>query len=111
MSEVETKPCNDTYYLDRILTFEGPAVTEPYKVARCKLLEEAAEAFSEAQAIDEIKEDFEGKCDCDTVWLADEVADVIQAACNLARIHGITPQELDEALLRCYERNHERGRL
>lgn len=42
--------------------------------------------------------------------LADELADTIQAAVNLAAAHGITPEEMDAAMERCRERNRERGR-
>ena len=39
--------------------------------------------------------------------MADELADVVQAACNLAARYGI---DLDAAMERCRERNHRRGR-
>ena len=39
--------------------------------------------------------------------LADEIADVIQAACNLAARYDI---DLDSAMRRCEERNRDRGR-
>lgn len=39
--------------------------------------------------------------------LADELADVVQAACNLADRYGI---DLRAAMARCEERNRERGR-
>ena len=95
-----------TDYLDgKVTAFAGPPVTEPRKAQRCKRLEEAAEAFAAAQEADEHP---------DAGWeriVADELADTIQAAVNLAAIHGITAQELDAALERCRERNRERGRL
>ena len=83
----------------------GPPVTEPRKAQRCKLLEEAAEAFAAAQEADEHP---------DAGWeriVADELADTIQATVNLAAAHGVTATELDAALERCHERNRERGRL
>ena len=40
--------------------------------------------------------------------IADEIADCIQACCNLADRYDIN---LQDALDRCYERNHERGRV
>ena len=95
-----------TDYLDgKVTAFAGPPVTEPRKAQRCKLLEEAAEAFAAAQEADEHP---------DVGWeriVADELADTIQAAVNLAAIHGISPDELDAALERCRERNRERGRV
>ena len=93
------------YIGGRVTAFAGPPVTEPRKAQRCKLLEEAAEAFAAAQEADEHP---------DVGWeriVADELADTIQAAVNLAAAHGITAQELDAALTRCRERNRERGRL
>jgi NTP pyrophosphatase (non-canonical NTP hydrolase) len=39
--------------------------------------------------------------------LADEIADCIQACANLAARYGI---DLQAAMDRCHERNHERGR-
>ena len=39
--------------------------------------------------------------------LADELADCIQACCNLAARFDL---DLDAAMLRCRERNHRRGR-
>ena len=107
-----------TDYLDSMVTaFAGPPVTEPRKAQRCKLLEEAAEAFAAAQECD-IAEGMAkawGLCTSQPNpaggALADELADTIQAAVNLAAAHGITAQELDAALERCRERNRERGRL
>ena len=39
--------------------------------------------------------------------MADELADVVQAACNLAARFDL---DLDAAMERCRERNHRRGR-
>lgn len=40
-------------------------------------------------------------------YLADEIADCIQACVNLAARYGI---DLSDAMGRCWERNRERGR-
>lgn len=78
------------------------------KEAALKPLEEAAEAFGAWQ---EYQRGFPfitfGGCDVYKQRLADEIADVIQAACNLADRHGI---DLQEAMERCEERNRARGR-
>lgn len=79
-----------------------------------KVLEEAAEAFGAYQryastsylvdrgAIDEFSMLDAG------IELADEIADVITAACNLAERHGL---DMKAAMARCEQRNRERGRL
>lgn len=58
-----------------------------------KLLEEASEVHGSWQH------------DPDTI--ADELADCIQACCNLAERFGV---DLPAAMERCRERNHRRGR-
>lgn len=101
-------------YLDRVQAFSGPPVTDPRKVQRCKLLEEAAEAFVESQRLEYFDGNYNNlsqKVRWHLKPLADELADTIQAAVNLAAIHGIAPEELDAAMRRCFERNHERGRV
>lgn len=91
------------------------------KEAALKPLEEAAEAFGAWQTYQPY--DKEPTCSADLdgqgafFWakrkkilhkmLADEIADVIQAACNLADRHGI---DLQAAMERCEERNRKRGR-
>lgn len=93
------------------------------KAQACKVLEEAAEAFGAWQNLDEQfrVDDYIftlNECDSGTSYndlcvrlaridLADEIADVIQAACNLAARFGI---DVGEAMKRCYQRNVERGR-
>lgn len=79
-----------------------------------KVLEEAAEVFGAWQrfvstrylvskgAIDEYSL-HKAKLE-----LADEIADVITAACNLAERYGL---DMKAAMERCEARNHERGRL
>ena len=65
-----------------------------------KLPEEAAEAFAEFIILEETEQQ-------DTTRLADEIADCIQACCNLADRYGI---DLTAAMERCEGRNRERGR-
>jgi uncharacterized protein YabN with tetrapyrrole methylase and pyrophosphatase domain len=80
------------------------------KEAALKPLEEASEAHGAWQMLLGA-EMTEGK---DSVWyrvwltsLADELADTIQAACNLAARYDI---DLNAAMERCERRNRERGR-
>ncbi len=91
------------------------------KAAALKPLEEAAEAFAayqlyegwsnvDAQEAGEYGWTDESLNNLDAVnlaHLADEIADTIQAACNLAARYNI---DLDEAMMRCTIRNGERGR-
>ncbi len=84
------------------------------KEQACKVLEEAAEVFGAWQEIDACC----GPRQCEQceiinvcampVEFADEIADVIQAACNLAERYGI---DVEKAMRRCTERQHERGRI
>lgn len=79
-----------------------------------KVLEEAAEAFGawqrfvsvwhlvDKRAIDRYSLQ-EARLE-----LADEIADVITAACNLVARYDI---DMDAAMARCEQRNRERGRL
>lgn len=71
------------------------------KEAALKPLEEAAEVYAAWQECEWL--DSNDAIDN----LADEIADVIQAACNLAARHGI---DLEDAMDRCERRNRERGR-
>lgn len=78
----------------------------------CKVLEEAAEVFAAWQALDvcgasDICMACSIKCAAH-IDFADEIADVIQAACNLAYRYGI---DVAEAMKRCTERQRARGRL
>lgn len=98
------------YIGGRVTAFAGPPVTEPRKAQRCKLLEEAAEAFAAAQEVDAARDAGMPAVEVE-MDLADELADVIQCVVNLAAIHGISPDELDAAMERCRERNRERGRV
>lgn len=90
-----------------------PFETGTAKEAALKPLEEAAEAFAAFQEIDgcggpdqcvccELREACEAP-----IELADEIADTIQAACNLAARYGI---DIADAMERCEERNRRRGR-
>lgn len=83
------------------------------KEAALKPLEEASEVRAAWQKIDEcgIPEQCRD-CDlhntCEAIFaLADEIADTIQASCNLAARYGI---DLRAAMWRCERRNRERGR-
>lgn len=83
------------------------------KESALKPLEEAAKVFAVWDGIDKCP----GHCDgckmheyCDRLdYLADEIADVIQAACNLAERYGIDI-ELQDAMEQCEKRNRARGR-
>lgn len=66
-----------------------------------KIPEEAAEVFAEYI----ITSEMDGNLG--TERLADELADVVQAACNLAARYDI---DLSAAMERCERRNRERGR-
>jgi NTP pyrophosphatase (non-canonical NTP hydrolase) len=72
------------------------------KEAAVKVLEETAEAYGIWDAISKQGNDPDA-----LLFLADELADVIQAACNLADRYGI---DLSAAMGRCEERNRNRGR-
>lgn len=69
-----------------------------------KVLEEAAEVFGAWQYVSQFNP--LGMM-LNANRLADEIADVITAACNLAERYGI---DMDAAMLRTAERNHQRGR-
>ena len=85
----------DTYILS-ITTFHMGTDKE----AALKPLEEAAEVNGAWQ-------DFQTFFMVSRTNLADEIADTIQACCNLAKRYGI---DLQAAMKRCQERNRERGR-
>jgi NTP pyrophosphatase (non-canonical NTP hydrolase) len=80
------------------------------KEAALKPLEEAAEVYAAWQEYDKwlgigISEKYRSE---ERTMFADEIADCIQACCNLATRYGI---DLQAAMDRCFERNHERGRV
>lgn len=72
------------------------------KRAALKPLEEASEVFAAWQALERSNGDPAALTE-----LADEIADVVQAACNLAARYGI---DMAAAMERCEERNRKRGR-
>lgn len=76
------------------------------KEASLKPLEEAAEVFGAWQTLDVGLEN-DLNTDDELRWLADEIADCIQACVNLADRYGI---DLQAAMKRCEECNRERGR-
>lgn len=84
------------------------------KAQACMVLEEAAEvfaawqAFQEALYVDAHTDENSLRAEVCRLDLADEVADVVQAACSLAYLYGI---DVAEAMQRCTQRQHERGRL
>lgn len=91
------------------------------KEQACKLLEEAAEAFGAWQRFYMERQiyDYASTSNDHTGTealsvrlsrrdLADEIADVIEVACNLAYRYGI---DVAEAMRRCTERQRARGRL
>ena len=86
----------DTYILS-ITTFKMGTDKE----AALKPLEEAAEVYGAWQDYHMLVSRFS------ETQLADEIADTIQACCNLAKRYGI---DLQAAMKRCQERNRERGR-
>lgn len=84
----------------------------PDKAQALKVLEEAAEvveAFKRADPGDvlPVARQFPD-CNKRILPLVDEIADTIQASCNLAAALGVT--DLTPYLARCEERNRERGR-
>ena len=70
------------------------------KEAALKPLEEAAEVYGAWQ-------DYQLFFMINETMLADEIADTIQACCNLAKRYEI---DLQAAMKRCQERNRLRGR-
>ncbi|WP_281657190.1 hypothetical protein [Collinsella stercoris] len=95
--------------LGGVLAFPGAV---PDKAQALKVLEEAAEvveAFKRADPGDvlPVARQFPD-CNKRILPLVDEIADTIQASCNLAAALGVT--DLTPYLARCEERNRERGR-
>lgn len=78
---------------------------EPTKAQALKVLEEAAEVVEAFKQRDPRDETHIG---CATANVLDEIADTIQACCNLAAALGVT--DLTPYLARCEERNRHRGR-
>lgn len=79
----------------------------PDKAQALKPLEEAAEVFGAWQLMrDTVESGLNAKYE--KADLIDEIADTIQACCNLAAALGVT--DLTPHLAACEERNRERGR-
>ncbi len=79
----------------------------PDKAQALKPLEEAAEVFGAWQLMrDTVESELNAKYE--KADLIDEIADTIQACCNLAAALGVT--DLTPHLAACEERNRERGR-
>ncbi len=91
------------YYID-VRTFE----MGDRKDRALKVLEEAAEAYAAYQDRERAWADHE--IDEATRELEDEIADVIQAACNMAAGYGISWESMCKAMERVEMRNRERGR-
>lgn len=102
----ELNPARRMVHVGRVDVFPG---VEASKDQALKVLEEAAEVFSAWQVVNEARElgagiilhDFKND-------LLDEIADVIQAACNLAAAMGAT--DFAPRMEACRVRNEERGR-
>lgn len=78
---------------------------KPDKTQALKVLEEAAEVVEAFKQRDPRDETHIGYA---TANVLDEIADTIQASCNLAAALGVT--DLTPYLARCEERNRRRGR-
>lgn len=81
---------------------------KPDKAQVLKPLEEAAEVFGAWQELRDASNDADYNSKWEREDLLDEIADCIQACCNLAASLGVT--DLTTYLARCEERNRERGR-
>ena len=75
---------------------------QPTKGQALKVVEESAEIFSAWEGWQTVEDEHERE------MLLDEIADTIQASCNLAYALGVT--DLTPYLARCEERNRRRGR-
>jgi phosphoribosyl-ATP pyrophosphohydrolase len=88
--------------LTSVRTFPSAAPTKPQAL---KVLEEAAEVVEAFKQRDPRDVTHIGYA---TANVLDEIADTIQASCNLAAALGVT--DLTPYLARCEERNRRRGR-
>jgi hypothetical protein len=88
--------------LTSVRTFPSAAPTKPQAL---KVLEEAAEVVEAFKQRDPRDVTHIGYA---TANVLDEIADTIQASCNLAASLGVT--DLTPYLARCEERNRSRGR-
>lgn len=95
----------------KVATFRTRCIDKEQAV---KVLEEAAEAFGAWQRLHSVRYlVLKGALDDYSLHdakleLADEIADVITAACNLAKRYDL---DMKAAMARCEQRNRERGRL
>lgn len=81
---------------------------EPTKEQALKVLEEAAEVFGAWQVLwDAVEGASEKRVHAARESLFAEIADTIQACCNLAAALGVT--DLTPYLAACEERNRKRG--
>jgi phosphoribosyl-ATP pyrophosphohydrolase len=91
------------------LTVHPFEMGEP-KEAAVKVLEEAAESFGAWQMFQGAKIVEGRESAMYRMWrlrLANEIADTIQAACNLAARYDL---DIESAMERCEQRNRDRGR-
>lgn len=88
--------------LGNVKPFQNAA---PTKAQALKVLEEAAEVVEAFKQRDPRDATHIGYA---TANVLDEIADTIQASCNLAAALGVT--DLTPYLARCAERNRRRGR-
>ena len=88
--------------LGNVLSFPN---AKPDKAQALKVLEEAAEVVEAFKQRDPRDVSHIGYA---TANVLDEIADTIQASCNLAASLGVT--DLTPYLARCEERNRRRGR-
>lgn len=79
----------------------------PDKAQALKVLEEAAEVFGAWQEYEYGTEE-QRSSESTTYFIVNEIADTVQACCNLAAALGV--DDLAPYLARCEERNRERGR-
>lgn len=97
----EQKPVQRVVRVGAVATFEG---VKPGKAQAMKVLEEAAEVFGAWQ-------DWDRGTDyrpVSRIVVLDEIADVVQAARNLAAAFGVT--DFAPYMQDCRIRNEERGR-
>lgn len=90
-----------------VRVFDGTVISDSKEQA-VKVLEEAAEVLEAWKGYDEDRKVSEELGSAAKILLADELADVVHAAYNLAYACGV---EMDLAMVRCEQRNRERGRI
>lgn len=75
-----------------------------------KVLEEAAEVYAAWQDWECEGEEDCGRLNYKKEYILEEVADVIQAAMNMAYCLGYTHCDIEEAMKACQRKNKKRGR-